>query len=106
MILPVVVLIATPVSYYTRRLMLRIADSALEHGWTREEISHAYDLAIFDKYLDQDADPPRVLIIGPDSAGNFLELIGGELEERDLIWHAMPCRQQYLDLLPDPGGDQ
>ncbi len=86
--------------------MLRIEDSALRHGCTREDISHAYDLALFDKVLDEDTDPPKVLVIGPDSAGNLLELIGGELEGGDIIWHAMPCRKQYLDLLPDPGGEQ
>jgi hypothetical protein len=85
--------------------VLRIEDSALRHGWTREDISHAYDLAILDKVLDEDADPPKVLIIGPDSAGNLLELIGGVLEEGDVIWHAMPCRKQYLDLLPNPRGE-
>jgi hypothetical protein len=86
-------------------MVLRIEKSALRHGCTREDISHAYDLATFDKVLDTDSDPPKVLIIGPDSAGSLLELIGGELEEGDVIWHAMPCRKQYLDLLPGTGGD-
>ena len=72
----------------------------------RRGISHAYDFAIFNRFLDEDSDPPKVLIIGPDSAGNLLELVGGELEGGDVIWHAMPCRPQYLDLLPSPGGEQ
>ena len=71
----------------------------------REDISHAYDLTILDKVLDENADPPKVLIIGPDTAGNLLELIGGVLQEGDVVWHAMPCRKQYLDLLPNPGGE-
>lgn len=86
--------------------MLRILDTALRHGCTREEISHAYDFALLDKVLDAAADPPKILIIGPDSSGNLLELIGGELQEGDVIWHAMSCRKQYLDLLPRPGGEQ
>lgn len=85
--------------------MLRIEYSALRHGSTREDISHAYDFAVFDKVLDEDAEPPKVLIIGPDSAGNLLELIGGEFEEGDVIWHSMPCRKQYLDPLTDRGGE-
>lgn len=85
--------------------VLRIDDSALTHGCTREDVSHAYDLAILDIVVDEDADPPKVLIIGPDNAGNLLELIGGVFEEGDVIWHAMPCRKQYLDLLPNPGGE-
>ncbi len=42
-----------------RAPVLRIEDSALRHGWTREDISRAYDLAILDKVLDEDADPPK-----------------------------------------------
>jgi hypothetical protein len=87
--------------------MLRIHPSALKRRWTREEISHAYDMALHEGVLDEDADPPKLLIIGPDRAGNLLELIGGELENGDiLIWHAMSCRQQYLDLLPGQGGER
>jgi hypothetical protein len=55
--------------------------------------------------LDEAADPPKLLIIGPDGAGNLLELIGGDLNDDRLIWHAMPCRAKYLELLPKPGGD-
>ena len=87
--------------------MLRIDDSALKHGCTREDVSNAYDLALFEGILDEDADPPKLLIIGPDGAANLLELIGAELDNGDvLIWHAMACRKQYLNLLPDLGGEQ
>ncbi len=86
--------------------MLRIHESALKHGTTREDISHAYDLVRYETVLDEDAEPPKLLIIGPDSAGNPLELIGCELENGDvLIWHAMACRKQYLELLPDQGDE-
>ena len=37
-------------------------------------------------------------IIGPDEAGNLLELVGGDLGNGDrLIWHAMRCRRAYLE---------
>jgi hypothetical protein len=62
-------------------------------------------MAILDKYLDEDADPPKVLVIGPDGAGNLLELVGGEFADVNVeIWHAMRCRPQYLVLLPTQGG--
>ena len=87
--------------------MLRIDDSALKHGCTREDISHAYDMALYEAVLDEDADPPKLLIIGPNGAATLLELIGAELDDGDvLIWHAMACRKQYLNLLPDSGGKQ
>jgi hypothetical protein len=56
-------------------------------------------------YSIQHNDPPKLLIIGPDGAGNLLELIGGELADGVLlIWHADRCRPTYLELLPKAGG--
>jgi hypothetical protein len=87
--------------------MLRVHGSALKHGHTRETISHAHDMAIYEAVLDPEHDPPKLLIIGPDKAGNLLELIGADLAGSDrLIWHAMPCRTDYLQLLPKTGGSE
>lgn len=86
--------------------MLRVHKSALKHGCSVEDVSHAFDMALYEDVVDEDHDPPKLLIIGPDGAGNFLELVGGELANGDLlIWHADRCRSAYLDLLPKPGGD-
>jgi hypothetical protein len=86
--------------------MLRVHESALKHGQTIEDISHAVDMALYEIILDEDNDPPKLLIIGPDSAGNLLELIGGELaDDVLLIWHADRCRPAYVDLLPKSGGE-
>lgn len=63
-------------------------------------------MALHDDVIGDESDPPKRLIIGPDGAGNLLELIGGELNDGLLIWHAMPCRSKYLDLLPKTGGKQ
>lgn len=91
-------------SYYTPRV-LRIHDSALKHGYTREDISHAYDMYLYEGPLPEDTDPPKLLVIGPDHAANLLELIGGEFENGEVwIWHAMRCRAAYLSLLPGRGG--
>lgn len=65
------------VSYYTA-CVLRIADSALKHGCSREDVSHAYDMALFEGVVDADAEPPKYMTIGPHSAGNLLELVGGQ----------------------------
>jgi len=96
---------ARRVSYYTA-CVLRVHKSARKHGYSNEDISHAVDMALYEAVIDEDNDPPKLLIIGPDTAGNLLELIGGELANDDLlIWHADRCRQTYLVLLPKPGGD-
>lgn len=86
--------------------MLRVHKSALKHGCTIEGISHAIDMAMYWDVLDENNDPPKLLIIGPDGAANLLELIGGELaDDVLLIWHAKRCSAEYLILLPTMGGD-
>ena len=85
-------------------MRLRVHPSATKHGYTIEDISHAIDLALVELDLDPDNDPPKLLFIGPDSAGNLIELIGGEIEgDVLLIWHADRCRPQYLERLPKAG---
>jgi hypothetical protein len=60
-------------------------------------------LAIID--LDPHADPPKVLAIGPDPAGNHLEVIWLQLDDVELVIHAMRLRPTFFDLLPT-GDDQ
>lgn len=48
---------------------------------------------------------PRVLAIGPDPAGDLLEIIWLELEDINLVIHAMPLRPQFYDLLPQSSED-
>ena len=43
--------------------------------------------------------------IGPDSTGNLLEIIWLELEEVNLVIHAMYLRPQFYDLLPQSPED-
>ncbi len=59
-------------------------------------IAHA--LTTFD--FDPDADPPRALAIGPDPAGNLLEIIWLEFAEVEVVIHAMALRAIFYDLLP------
>ena len=51
----------------------------------------------------QDSDPPKVLVIGPDSAGNMIELIGRFTNDNHtlVVFHAMAARPQLLRLLTD-----
>jgi hypothetical protein len=87
------------------QVLLRVHKSVGKHGYSAEDISHAVDMALYEGVLDEDNDPPKLLIIGPTGAGNLLELIGGELaDEVLLIWHADRCRRAYLELLPKTGG--
>jgi hypothetical protein len=80
---------------------VEIHRSARRHGVSDEAIRHALDHLLVVVDLDPDGDPPRQLAIGPDVAGNLLEVIVVVLaNERLMAIHAMPLRQAFHDLLP------
>ena len=74
---------------------------APKHGINDVAIRHAVDHALTIVDLEPDADPPKVLAIGPDPAGNLLEIIWLELADGvELVIHAMSLRPKFYDLLP------
>lgn len=79
--------------------------SAHKHGINDTAIGHALDHAITVFDLEPDADPPKGLAIGPDPAGNLLEIIWLELKEINLVIHAIPLCPQFYDLLPQSPED-
>jgi hypothetical protein len=80
---------------------VEIHRSARRHGIRDADIRHAADHAIVEVDLDADADPPKMLAIGPDRAGNLLEVIMLELADDQLLAiHAMSLRPVFYDLLP------
>lgn len=80
---------------------MEIYRSAHRHGIDEASILHALDHALAVVDLDPNADPPKVLAIGPDSSGNLLEIIWLELaDDAELVIHAMPLRSKFYDLLP------
>jgi hypothetical protein len=85
---------------------VEIHQSARRHGVSDAAILHALDHAVTVIDLEPDSDPPKVLAIGPDHAGNLLEVIWLELaNEVSLVIHAMPLRPTFYDLLPQTGED-
>ena len=82
---------------------MEIHRSAYKHGLGDEEIFHAIGHAVAVIDLDPEADPPKVPAIGPDTAGNLLEIIWLELAgESQIVIHAMALRPVFWDLLPGP----
>jgi hypothetical protein len=60
----------------------------------------AFTNALVEVELDPDADPPKLLFIGPALSGDLLELIGRELEDDEiLVHHCMKLRPQFFPLL-------
>lgn len=57
--------------------------------------------------LDPDSDPPKVLAIGPDRAGNLIEVIWLQVEgDEELVIHAMPMRGRFAGLLVPSAEDR
>jgi hypothetical protein len=87
-------------SFVLRYAELEIHETALKHGISELDIHHvcANSSDIFE--LDQESYEIKILIIGPDSAGNFLEVIGLEVNDQSLlIIHAMKIRKSMANLL-------
>ncbi len=79
---------------------MEIHDSAHNHGIQDDAIMHALADAITVVDLEQDADPPKGLAIGPDQAGNLMEVIWLELaDDVQLLIHAIALRPTFYALL-------
>ena len=77
---------------------VEIDRSARRHGVDDDDITHAVAHRLVVDDLGED--PDRGLILGPDRAGNLLEivvLIAGDGTE--FVIHAMPMRPTYRKLL-------
>ena len=77
---------------------MEIHPSARRHGIADDDMLHAIDHSL--AVGDVGEDPDRWLVIGPDQAGNLLELVVLVTAEGDeLIIHAMHLRAVYRKLL-------
>ena len=68
-----------------------IADSARRHAIADEDILHAFRNPV----ASEDLDEGFTMLIGPDPAGNLLEIGVVEADDGVLIVHAMRARPQY-----------
>lgn len=78
---------------------MEIHSSAYRHGLDDEQIGHDWEHALGFYGIDPDDDPPNGLCIGPDPAGNLLELLYLQLDDEDLIIHAMALRPVFRTYL-------
>jgi uncharacterized DUF497 family protein len=77
---------------------VEVHDSARKHDVVDEDIHHAIDNAL--AIEDAGEDPDRWLVIGPDRAGNLLEVVVmTTIENTQLAIHAMPMRAKFTRLL-------
>ncbi len=81
---------------------MEIYSSARKHGVSDDDIEHAVAHAL----AVAEDDDSKVLHLGPDQAGNLLEVVTVEREGTgELVIHAMKMRRSYQAMLPD-GGDE
>ena len=77
--------------------------SAGNHGVGADDVLHAVDHALVVADMGDDDSPVRTLVLGPDRAGNMLEVIVVHFDDgREMPIHAMPMRNHYRGLLPRP----
>lgn len=68
-------------------------------------MAHAITHALYGGEIDDDEPPWRVLYLGPDRAGNLLEVVVLERDDgSELVIHAMKMRPRYAELLPAQEG--
>jgi hypothetical protein len=81
---------------------VEIYDSARKHGVSDSDIEHAVAQAL----VVAEDDESKVLYLGPDQAGNLLEVVTVEREGGgELVIHAMPMRRSYQTMLPKAGDE-
>ena len=74
---------------------IEFASSAFRHGVSEDRIRHAFENSVAIYKIDRDG-PSRYLHLGPDPAGNFLELVVIETDSREwLVIHAMKLRPKF-----------
>jgi hypothetical protein len=77
---------------------VEIHESARRHGVADQDILHAIEHALATE--DAGEDPDRWLIIGPDTAGNLLEVVVMiTAEGNQVAIHAVPMGDKYARLL-------
>jgi hypothetical protein len=77
---------------------VEIHRSARKHGVDEPDTLHAIEHAL--AYEDAGENPDRLLVIGPDRAGNLLEVVVLTTSEgHGLVIHAMPMRGRFARLI-------
>lgn len=80
---------------------VEIYESARKHDLGDDDIDHAVRFAL----VAADQDDGKVLYLGPDRAGNLLEIVSVLRDDgTEIVIHAMAMRPIYESLLRERGG--
>ena len=83
------------IAYYN--MQAEVHPAALRHGVTERDIRHAIEHSLVVEEVGED--PSRFLVLGPDSAGNLLEVVVLDRVTGPMVIHAMAMRTAYGRLL-------
>lgn len=91
-------------------MSVEIYESARRHGASDDDIRrHAVEFALVAADEDNDndnEDGSKVLYLGPDRAGNLLEVVSVRRDDdTEIVIHAMAMRRQYQQLLQEGGNN-
>ncbi|MDR1301123.1 MAG: hypothetical protein LBK43_01455 [Treponema sp.] len=74
--------------------------SAFRHYLSKEDILHAFRSPLYNGPIEGVNYKDKYLRLGVDRAGNLIEIVYHEIDERTyLIFHAMKCQNKYNRLL-------
>lgn len=77
---------------------MRVTESAFRHGIAEADILHAYTNAVRLVEVEQHGEE-RLIVIGPDRAGNWLELVAMPAADANRIIHADRLRPKFYEFL-------
>ncbi len=77
---------------------MRVTESAFRHGIAEADTLHAYTNAVRLVEIEQHGEE-RLIVIGPDRAGNWLELVAVPADDADHIIHADRLRPKFYAFL-------
>jgi hypothetical protein len=83
---------------------VEIVSSAHKHGILDDDIRHAVINAV--AVVTAAEQPDFTMVIGPDRAGQLLEIGVLADDDNDYAIHAMPARAKYLKLMTPKRGEQ
>ena len=77
---------------------MEILPSSRRHGIDDQDVQHGVEHALVIEEVGED--PLRFLVLGPDRAGNLLELVVLDRPQGPAVIHAMKMREKYRRYLP------
>ena len=81
---------------YLMDVILEFHEAAFQHNISKEDIIHALKYRTHDALIEEL--PDKWAVIGPNRAGNLIELIYCEVDKNSIcIYHAMNARDSFIE---------